>query len=77
MSQLERFREANPKLAEGAMELSDPEVKEFVEFVHTSYEIGVEEKLETVLHTMTPEHFDLVGKFVNALAKNPHFFDIN
>lgn len=49
---LEKFREANPGTSKFAHELTDPEVKEFVEFVHTSYELGVEQKLEHMLLAM-------------------------
>ena len=74
---LEKFREANPATSKFAHELTDPEVKEFVEFVHTSYELGVEQKLEHMLVAMQPEHFDLFSKFVRVLSSNPNFFDLN
>ena len=67
----------NPNVAKTAHELSDPEVKEFVEFIHTSYEIGVEEKLEHMVTMMQPEHYDMFNKVVKLLSANPTFFDIN
>jgi len=42
LQMLEKFREANPSTSKLAHEMTDPEVKEFIEFVHTSYELGVE-----------------------------------
>lgn len=74
---LEKFRESNPTTSKLAHELTDPEVKEFVEFIHTSYELGVEEKLEHVVMAMQPEHFDLFSKFVRVMSSNPNFFDLN
>ena len=38
--ELERYRQLNPNAV--AHELSDPEVGDFMEFLHTSYELGVE-----------------------------------
>jgi len=58
-------------------ELSDPEFKEFVEFVHTSYEIGVEERVEHLITTMHPENMDMFKKFVQLVSAQPHYFDLN
>lgn len=51
IKELERYRQLNPTAV--AHELSDPEVGDFMEFLHTSYELGVEEKLHAITH-MTP-----------------------
>ena len=37
-----------------AHELSDPEVGDFMEFLHTGYEMGLEDKVHTLTHNMNP-----------------------
>lgn len=48
VKELERFRALNPNSV--AHELSDPEVGDFMEFLHTGYEMGVEDKIHTLSH---------------------------
>lgn len=48
--ELEAFRKAHPNSV--ANELSDPEVGEFVEFLHTSYEVNAEESIHALTHSV-------------------------
>uniref|UniRef100_A0A7S3CLW3 Uncharacterized protein n=1 Tax=Strombidium rassoulzadegani TaxID=1082188 RepID=A0A7S3CLW3_9SPIT len=55
-------------------ELSDPEVGEFFEYLHTGYEIGLEDKVHML--SQIPSHqYDLFEKFVKVLSGNPDFFN--
>ena len=74
--ELERYRKLNPNSV--ANELSDPEVGDFVEFLHTSYELGVEDKVHAVGTALTqnPQKMDVLTKFVKVLSGNPDFFNM-
>jgi hypothetical protein len=74
--ELERYRILNPNSV--ANELSDPEVGDFVEFLHTSYELGVEDKVHAVGTALTqnPQKMDVLTKFVKVLSGNPDFFNM-
>ena len=67
--ELERYRELNPNSV--AHELSDPEVGDFVEFLHTSYEVNLEEQVHTLSHALSPQNTDIFTKFVKVLSSNP------
>jgi len=55
-------------------ELSEPEIKEFFEFLHQGWEMGIEDKVHA-LSQIQPEQYKLFEKFVGLISKNPHFFD--
>ena len=54
--------------------MSDPEIKEFFEFLHAGFEMGVEDKVHA-LTMLGPESYELFATFVKNIAKNPQFFD--
>ena len=74
--ELERYRQLNPNSV--ANELSDPEVGDFVEFLHTSYELGLESKVHSIGTALTqnPQKMDVLTKFVKVLSGNPDFFNM-
>lgn len=55
-------------------ELSEPEIKEFFEFLHQGWEMGIEDKVHA-LSQIHPEQYALFEKFVGTISKNPAFFD--
>lgn len=55
-------------------ELSEPEIKEFFEFLHQGWEMGLEDKVHA-LSQIHPDQYQLFEKFVGLISKNPHFFD--
>lgn len=55
-------------------ELSDPEIKEFFEYLHAGFEMGVEDKVHA-LSQLGMQNYDLFEKFVKLLSANPHYFD--
>lgn len=55
-------------------ELSEPEIKEFFEFLHQGWEMGLEDKVHA-LSQIHPDQYQLFEKFVGLISKNPQFFD--
>ena len=62
------------KPGEALEKLTDPEVKEFVEYLHEGWELGMEDKVHE-LGKMGIENFDLFSKFLKTITSDPHFFD--
>jgi len=54
-------------------EMSDREVQEFFEYVHQTYEVGLEEKVHA-LGSIRPDQYELFSKFVKVIAAQPDFF---
>jgi hypothetical protein len=52
VKELEAFRKLNPQSV--AHELSDPEVGDFMEFLHSGFEVGLEDKIHTISHELNP-----------------------
>ena len=74
LKELEEFRKLNPNAV--AHELSDPEVGDFMEFLHTGYELGLEDKVHAMTHNINPHTAEMFSKFVKVLSSNPEFFNI-
>lgn len=74
--ELERYRELNPNSL--AHEFSDPEVGDFMEFLHTSYELNLEQNVHNFSTALAnnPQKMDVFSKFVKILSSNPNFFNL-
>ena len=51
-------------------ELSEPEIKEFFEYLHAGFEMGVEDKVHA-LSKLGMQNYDLFEKFIKLLSSNP------
>lgn len=55
-------------------EMSEPEIKEFFEYLHQGWEMGIEDKVH-MLSQIGPHQYQVFEKFIGLISKNPHFFD--
>ena len=55
-------------------QMSEPEIKEFFEYLHAGIEMGAESELAHLAQLGT-ENYGLFEKFVKMLSENPHAFD--